>query len=68
MTDEYELLTRIESGEVSYNEVSTSEQIMAALTFEKSDWLPERWASGTEQQLIARINVGQIKAIKQSKI
>lgn len=34
-------------GEVPYNEVSTSEQAMAALAFEKSDWLPERSASGT---------------------
>lgn len=60
----FRLLKQIESGEVAFNEVSTSEQIMASIAYNKNEWLPETWKNGTEKELLNRLNEGQIKAIK----
>lgn len=61
------LLERIESGEVPHDEISTSQMIMASLAFDKNEWLPNGWIDSTEQELLKRLDSGQINAIKAFK-
>ena len=61
MKKKLELLTRIESGEVTINELSSSDQIMASMAFQKPDLLPK---SETHTQSLAKLSDTQNKAIK----
>ena len=67
MSDDLELLNRIDKKEVDPTSISTSQAIMAALAFDRPDWMQHGWDQLTEQEQLQRLNDSQIAAIKQFK-
>jgi len=60
MNSELELLTQIELGEISINEISSTDKIMVGIAFQKSDFLP---MNETQSQLLTKLSEAQIKAV-----